>query len=222
MSKNAAGDAAIVVSDGSSPVAGDSASLSAVDTARVSVLDSAETNDADTRVPNADGPADTLPDGAADGRATDGGAADLQGGVILPASATRFVAEEKGGGFRPAPPAGSTCPVGASLNTVVVATRAFSYRDCVSAGTATAPFMWKEGQRTLSETEYTSLTRAIGQMTPASRMICGADKPALIFTVTTPAGEMAYLDSFYSCQKLGNYVDGIDAVFTALRALPRQ
>ncbi len=41
---------------------------------------------------------------------------------------------------------------------------------------------------------------------------------SLDIKVTTPAGEKTYTDSFYRCQGGDRtYVDGIDAVFTAMR-----
>ncbi len=155
---------------------------------------------------------------------SDGGRVDTgsSGGPLLPANATKFAAENKGGGFVAQPPAGSTCPVGAALYTVTIVTKAFTYHECVT-GTMDRlePFKWKDGQRTLTDPELASLTAAFGKVTVATRVICGADKPVLTLTVTTPAAETEYLDSFYSCQKKGIYVDNIDAVFAAFRLLPR-
>ncbi|AKU94175.1 hypothetical protein AKJ09_00839 [Labilithrix luteola] len=69
-----------------------------------------------------------------------------------------------------------------------------------------------EGEKTLTETEYASLTSAINALILSDRG-CGADKPTLTLKVTTPNATTSYLDDFYRCNKDGNYVHGLDAVF---------
>lgn len=47
---------------------------------------------------------------------------------------------------------------------------------------------------------------------------CGADKPFETLTVTSPAGEKKYTDSFCSCRGGDNvHIDNIGGVFGALR-----
>ncbi len=140
--------------------------------------------------------------------------------AVWPPGATKLVAENQGGGFTPAPPAGSTCLVGAALYTVTVAGKVLAYRECQPTGSSGA-YAWKEGQRALTDTEYGALTAALGKVTIASRQICGADKPVLTLKVTTASGDTDYADSFYSCMKKGLYVDNIDGVFAFLRGVPK-
>ena len=70
-----------------------------------------------------------------------------------PADAEKLVADSPGGGFVPAPPAGSECNYGAQRYTVEIATRAFSFQRCTAGATATDPLELVKGGRTLTAGE---------------------------------------------------------------------
>jgi hypothetical protein len=127
------------------------------------------------------------------------------------------VAQDRGGGFAPNPPAGSTCQFGGTY-TMTVGDRNLAWQLCRSAG-AGQPYHPVTGQRTLTPTEQATLVAALDKVMIASTPACGADKQVLALKVTTPAGEKEYLDNFYSCLKMGVYVSNIDDVFQVLRQL---
>lgn len=136
---------------------------------------------------------------------------------IWPASATKLVAVNSGGGFRPPPPAGSTCAIGRATYTLDRATRHLAWETCESVDNVT-PAHTVTGSTTITVAELAKVNAAMNGVSIATGDICGADKPLYQIKVTTPAGEKTYTDSFYQCQG-GNrtYVDGINEVFTALR-----
>jgi hypothetical protein len=139
------------------------------------------------------------------------------GSQIWPASATKLVAQNSGGGFRPPPPAGSTCAIGSSKYTLDRATRHLAWETCESPDNI-APAHTKTGSTTITVAELAAVNAAMNDVTVATEDMCGADKPLYQIIVTTPAGQKTYTDSFYRCQG-GNrtYVDGINGVFSALR-----
>jgi len=140
------------------------------------------------------------------------------GSAIWPASATTLVAENSGGGFRPPPPAGSTCAIGRAKYTLDRATRHLAWETCDSPDNVT-PAHTVTGSTTITVAELAAVNAAMNGVTIATVDMCGADKPLYQITVSTPAGSKTYTDSFYKCQG-GNrtYVDGINGVFSALRA----
>ncbi|HEX7601940.1 MAG TPA: hypothetical protein VF316_10060 [Polyangiaceae bacterium] len=169
--------------------------------------------------------------------ATDGGAADsaTDTGVgecpiktpgkniwdVTPADCLRGVTlQDHGGGFGPSPPPGSECTGGATY-TLTVATRALSWEIYVIGNPYPFPWQLQKGQRTLTPTELGSVATAMKQVVVAGTVnTCGADKPLLTVTVSTPKYAQEYTDSIYQCQGQGKlYVDSIDGAFTAVAAL---
>lgn len=108
-----------------------------------------------------------------------------------------LIAENKGGGFRPAPPPGSTCPPDAARYTLTTATRHLDWKRCV--GSQMEPYKEISGQRTLTESEYGTLGTALSKLVVVTETICGADKPVYALTVRTAGGVQEYGDSFYAC-----------------------
>ncbi len=146
---------------------------------------------------------------------------------LWPLGATKLSASASGGGPLPPTPAGSECSPQTDLNqfSVVIATKLFSFQLCMAGATFNAPYKLLKGSRTLSESEYGDLDRAM-QMLQLSQNAssCGADKGLESITLTTPAGEKAYTDSFYRCGDTTGtkvYVDNIDAVFSVFYTLAR-
>ncbi len=135
--------------------------------------------------------------------------------TVWPSDAKTLVAQTKGGGFTPQPPAGSTCAFGAQKYTLDVATKKVAWEVCEFKDWST-PLTTKSGTTTLNAANYASVIDAINEVTVSSSPICGADKPLLTISVTsTSQGTKTYKDSFYSCQGDGTYVDNIDGVFSA-------
>jgi hypothetical protein len=168
----------------------------------------------------ADGADAAAMDAAAD--AGDGGKPDAAdgGGIanqVWPADAIKLVAEDRGGGFAPSPPAGSACQWSGTY-TWTVATKNLAWRLCQPAAPG-APYQTVVGQRVLTDFERDALVAALAKVAVTTAPSCGADKGILALKVTTPAGEKEYLDNFYQCQKQGVYVTNIDGVFQVLRQL---
>ncbi len=134
---------------------------------------------------------------------------------LWPASATKLVAESPGGGFTPPPPPGSTCAIGKQKYTLDRATKVMTSEICgLSGGKLTV----KTATATITSSELGQITKAMNKVTIATWDMCGADKPLLSITVTTPDGDKKYTDSFYRCQGGDRtYVDNIDGVFRAMR-----
>ena len=136
---------------------------------------------------------------------------------IWPASATKLVAVNSGGGFRPPAPAGSTCAIGRATYTLDRATRHLAWETCESPDNVTPAHM-TTGSSTITLAELAAVNTAMNGVAVATQNTCGADKPLYQIKVTTPEGEKTFTDSFYKCQGGSRtYVDGIDEVFGALR-----
>ena len=134
---------------------------------------------------------------------------------LWPASATKLVAESPGGGFTPPAPPGSTCAVGKQKYTLDRATKVMTSEICELSGGKLA---LKTATTTITSSELGQITTAMNKVTVATQDMCGADKPFLSITVTTPEGDKNYTDSFYRCQGGDRtYVDNIDGVFGAMR-----
>jgi hypothetical protein len=146
--------------------------------------------------------------------AADGGGIANQ---VWPADAIKLVAEDRGGGFAPNPPAGSACQWSGTY-TLTVATKNLAWRLCQPAAPG-GPYQMVVSQRVLTDFERDALVTALAKVAVTTAPSCGADKGVLALKVTTPAGEKEYLDNFYQCQKQGVYVTNIDGVFQVLRQL---
>ena len=135
-------------------------------------------------------------------------------GAIWPADATKLVAKLSGGFMAP-PPAGSTCSNGQEY-ALTLATRKLSFANCEFNGNL--PRHMKTGSVTLTTAQLATIHAAMNAVEIASGDMCGADKPFETLTVSSPAGEKKYTDSFYSCRGGDSvYIDNIGGVFGALR-----
>jgi hypothetical protein len=129
---------------------------------------------------------------------------------VWPDNATKMVAEDHGGGFVGPAPAGSSCPaLRAGTYTLTVADRRLAWHIC-TFGTV---YSYVDGAKTLGDADYASLVAALKAVTLSTSTTCGADKSIETLTVTTPAGDAVYLDSFYVCAHQGTYVDHLDELF---------
>ena len=137
---------------------------------------------------------------------------------IFPNDATKLVAHTAGGGFTPPPPPGAQCAIRAAPNELDVATRRVKWETCQFAGWD-KPLTPARGERTLTRAEHDRVVAAAKGVKISSQHICGADKPLLTITVATPSREVTYKDSFYACTGAGPFVDNIDGVFGAFRAV---
>jgi hypothetical protein len=136
---------------------------------------------------------------------------------VWPADAQKLVAQSPGGGFAPPAPPGSTCTIGQQKYTLDVATKQLSWEVCESTGAGLALHL-TTGSRVISAAELAKIDKAADAVKLSAGDICGADKPMLNITVTSPAGTKTYTDSFYSCMGGSRtYVDHIDGVFGAMR-----
>ena len=138
---------------------------------------------------------------------------------VWPADATKMVAEDHGGGFTGPAPAGSACPyLRLGTYTLTTADKRLGWHIC-QAMPAGPLYQFVDGARTLNDAELAAMVAALRGISISTRTICGADKENLTLTVTTPAGDSQYFDSFYSYLHQGVYVDGIDGVFEVSRSL---
>jgi len=133
---------------------------------------------------------------------------------IWPATATKLVAENKGGGYMPMPPAGSECS-GQSKYSLDMATKKVSWEVCKFTNWTT-PFTKETGVTQLDASGMAKINAAMNGLT-LQQHNCGADKPLLQISVTAGGATKTYKDSFYSCMGDGLYVDNIDSVFFAFR-----
>ena len=137
-----------------------------------------------------------------------------------PLNATELIAIDSGGGFQPPAPAGSQCqPSGAMTYQLAVAGPLLTWDGCASATDGDGGNQLVHGERDVNQSEYDTVTNALAQLRLSTATDCGADKSEEKLQILTPDGEQDYFDSFYACENEGAYVDNIDGVFAALRAL---
>jgi hypothetical protein len=151
------------------------------------------------------------------GSAGDGGKA----GAVWTPSASKLVAEDRGGGFLPVHDAGADgCTYGRTF-TLTVADRKLAWRVCAPTTAADPVYKATDGGRVLTTTELGVVLQAVEQVTISSETRCGADKGTLLLTISNASGDRQYLDDFYACEKQGTYVTNIDLVFEALVPLAK-
>jgi len=136
---------------------------------------------------------------------------------IWPSNATKLVAQSSGG-FMPPPPPGSNCGGAQSKYTLDTASGKLDWETCPWVDMDT-PRILQTGSKVLTAAERAKVDQAMNGLKIASNSPCGADKPLLRVTVSTPSGDKTYTDSFYSCSGEGPFVDNIGGVFTALREI---
>jgi len=139
--------------------------------------------------------------------------------AVWPADAKTLVAQTSGGGFTPPPPPGSNCNIGAAKYSLDIATKKLAYSQCKFVDWNT-PLTTVSGNKTLTAAQVAKVDAAMDTVAITTETICGADKPLLTITVSSPSqGTKTFKDSFYSCDGNGPYVDNIDEVFRAFREI---
>lgn len=139
---------------------------------------------------------------------------------IWPADKTKLVAINQGGGFVPPPPAGSECGFGRAKYTLDIETLTLSSETCAAPASG-GPLQIATKSRTITTSELAKIDAAMKKVKVTTKDFCGTDKQSLSIEVTsTSQGPKSYFDSFYACSGGGRtYVDNIDGVFGAFRAL---
>lgn len=125
------------------------------------------------------------------------------GQSILTTGVVKIVAEDEGGGFRPAPPMGSTCPPSAARYTLSLATRQLDWTRCV--GDNVTPYKQVPGSRTLTDAETATIRTAVAAIKVVKDDgACIADATFLTLTLTTATKEQKYLDQPNYCSRPGS------------------
>ena len=125
------------------------------------------------------------------------------GQSILTTGVVKIVAEDEGGGFRPAPPMGSTCPPSAARYTLSLATRQLDWTRCV--GDNVTPYKQVPGSRTLTDAETATIRTAVAAIKVVKGDgACIADATLLTLTLTTATKEQKYLDQPNYCNRPGS------------------
>lgn len=120
------------------------------------------------------------------------------GKSILSPAVEVITLENPGGGFTPAPPAGSKCLVGGRSFTVTLATGGVAYSKCIGDGVV--PYMPMTGSRTLTASELKDLKTELEKLTVVKAAdACITDVPMLSVTVKTLAASQVYVDDGFSC-----------------------
>lgn len=111
---------------------------------------------------------------------------------------------------------------GVGTYTFTVADRKLAWHYCdTTPATTGAPFTFVDGSRVLTADERDMLVAALDAVVPSTSTGCGADKSTRLLTITRPGGATVYHDDFYACMHLGNYVQGIDPVFSVASDLAK-
>lgn len=140
-------------------------------------------------------------------------------GQAVVSSATRtVVVENKGGGFIPAPPMGSTCLPGARKFTVTFATGTVDSSVCI--GSSTMPYMPKTATTTLTPAQLAEARTVLEAIKVVARtMQCAADAPLLTVTVNNGGGTQDYIDDLDQCTDPTKPVVARSAIQAALDKL---
>jgi hypothetical protein len=117
---------------------------------------------------------------------------------VWSSSVSRLVLSRSGGFLPPSQPT-ADCPRQGVEYTLVVAGRALSAWSCTPGPAAPHPLVRTNVARPLSDAEFDGLVAKLEALRVVSVDTCGADKPEVTVTVTTPSGTTEYGDSFYSC-----------------------
>jgi hypothetical protein len=117
---------------------------------------------------------------------------------VWSSSVSRLVLARSGGFLPPAQPT-PDCPSAGDEYTLVVASRSLSAWRCTPGPTAPYPLMRTTASRTLTAAEFDALVSKLEALQVVHIDTCGADKPEVTLSVTTPSGTTEYGDAFYSC-----------------------
>jgi hypothetical protein len=119
-------------------------------------------------------------------------------GSVWSPSVSKLVLRSSGGFLPPSQPT-SDCPTQGVEYTLVVADSSLSARRCTPGPNPPYPLMLATASRVLTTAEVDALVPKLEALRVVSVDTCGADKSAVLVTVTTPSGTTEYGDSFYSC-----------------------
>jgi hypothetical protein len=103
------------------------------------------------------------------------------------------------GGFGSSSQPTPECPHDGSEYTLLVANRTLSAWRCAPGHDAPYPLTKASVSRTLTQPEFDALRPTLEALKVVHVDTCGADKPVVVVTLTTPSGTTEYADSFYSC-----------------------
>ena len=117
---------------------------------------------------------------------------------VWSSSVTKLVLRSSGGFLAPSQPT-ADCPTEGVEYTLVVADPSLSARRCSPAPGAPYPLLLTTASHTMTRAEFDALLPKLQALRVVSVDTCGADKPVVTVTVTTPSGTSEYADSFYSC-----------------------
>ncbi|MBL9006039.1 MAG: hypothetical protein JNJ46_17425 [Myxococcales bacterium] len=121
------------------------------------------------------------------------------GQSILSKAVTAVTLQNPGGGFTPAPPAGSKCLVGGRMFTVPLATGTVAYTKCIGDGVV--PYMPMSGSRTLTDAELGDVKAQLAKLTVVKPPdACITDVPMLTVLVETSTTVQSYADDGFPCQ----------------------
>jgi len=137
------------------------------------------------------------------------------GDSVLVADATAFSVSSLGGGFgTPQMPPGASCNAGVWTYTVHLDTSTFDWDTCDVTGDATDPASYTHaaGSRPLSSSELATARSSGRAVHVSGQDLCGADKPSMFMTVTSPAGSIVYGDDFYACAKTYDHYVNSDEI----------
>ena len=122
----------------------------------------------------------------------------LPGQAVVTSATRTVVVENKGGGFIPAPPMGSTCLPGARKFTVTFATKTVDSAVCM--GSSMTPYTLKTGSSTLTDAQLAEARTVLDAIKVVARTTqCAADAPLLTVTVTNGGGTRDYIDDLDQC-----------------------
>jgi hypothetical protein len=117
---------------------------------------------------------------------------------VWSSSVTTLVLSHTGGFVAPSPPT-ADCPAEGVEYTLAVANRALNAWRCAPGADAPHALVRETVSRILSAAELDALVPTLEALEVVHVDTCGADKAAVLVTVTTPSGTTEYADSFYSC-----------------------
>jgi hypothetical protein len=123
---------------------------------------------------------------------------------VLVEGASAFTVTSSGGGFVFPPPQGAACDPGPWTYAVRIATAEFLWNRCDVTGDSTDPASYTPsyGSRILPASDLDAALTAARMVHVSNKQnACGADKPFLYMSVTSPAGSQIYGDDFYACLK---------------------
>jgi hypothetical protein len=117
---------------------------------------------------------------------------------VWSSSVSKLVLAESGGFVFPSQPT-ADCPAAGTEYTLVVANQMLSAWRCTADQQTPSSLKKASVMRTLTQAEFDSLIPTLEALKVVHTDTCGADKSAVLVTLTTPSGTTEYADSFYSC-----------------------